>query len=110
MKIWLIRLVIVGGFLTLWEGGSGTLFDGYFVSKPSAVVEEFWQLLASGKLFYHAAITISEALAGFVCGGMVGAATIPSAGPSIRSSSSSTACPRWRSRRCSSSGSASTSK
>jgi len=75
MKIWMIRLVIVGGLLTVWEIGSGTLFDGYFVSKPSAIVEAFWELLASGRLFYHAAITITEALAGFVCGGLVGAAT-----------------------------------
>jgi hypothetical protein len=38
MKIWMIRLVIVGGLLTVWEVGSGPLFDGYFVSKPSAIV------------------------------------------------------------------------
>jgi NitT/TauT family transport system permease protein len=75
MKIWLIRLVVVGGLLAVWEIGSGTLFDGYFVSRPSAIVEAFWELLTSGRLFYHAAITITEALAGFVCGGLVGATT-----------------------------------
>jgi NitT/TauT family transport system permease protein len=74
MKIWAIRVVLVGGLFALWQFGSGTLFDSFFVSKPSAIVEEFWGLLVSGRLFYHAAITVTEALAGFICGGLVGAA------------------------------------
>ncbi|WP_426425614.1 ABC transporter permease [Bradyrhizobium genosp. A] len=75
MKIWMIRLAIIGGLFALWQLGSGTLFDSYFVSRPSAIAEEFWGLLVSGRLFYHAVITITEALAGFVCGGFIGATT-----------------------------------
>jgi NitT/TauT family transport system permease protein len=72
MKVWSIRIVIVGGLFLLWEYGSGLLFDAYFVSRPSAILASFWDLVASGRLFYHAGITIVEALTGFLCGGLVG--------------------------------------
>jgi NitT/TauT family transport system permease protein len=72
MTVWLLRIAIVGSFLLLWQFGAGTLFDEYFTSKPSAVLAEFWNLVASGRLFYHAGITIVEALAGFLCGGVAG--------------------------------------
>lgn len=73
MAVWIIRVIVIGGLFALWQFGSGTLFDGYFVSKPTAILEEFWGLLLSGRLFYHGAITVTEALTGFICGGLVGA-------------------------------------
>jgi NitT/TauT family transport system permease protein len=72
MKVWALRIAIVGGFLALWQFGAGTLFDEFFLSKPSAIVGQFWDLVASGRLFYHAGITVTEALSGFLCGGTVG--------------------------------------
>ncbi|CAO3428125.1 ABC transporter permease [Azospirillum endophyticum] len=74
ITIWAIRLALLGGLLAVWEGGAGTLFDPYFVSRPSEIAGQFWGLLASGRLFYHAGITVVEALAGFVCGGLTGTA------------------------------------
>lgn len=71
-KVWLLRFAIVGGFLLIWQFGSGTLFNEFFFSTPTAVAAEFVDLLVSGRLFYHAAITIVEALAGFFFGGTAG--------------------------------------
>jgi NitT/TauT family transport system permease protein len=74
MKAWQLRIVIVASFLSFWQFGSGTLFDEFFMSKPTAVVGEFWSLVASGRLFYHAGITIVEALGGFIGGALAGMA------------------------------------
>jgi NitT/TauT family transport system permease protein len=74
MKIWSIRIALVVGFLLIWELGSGTLFSPFFVSSPSAVAATFWKWVMSGRLFYHAGITVIEAFAGFVIGGFVGMA------------------------------------
>ena len=71
-KVWALRIVIVGGLFLLWQFGSGTLFDEFFLSRPTAIVGQFWDLAASGRLFYHAGITVTEALTGFLCGGFVG--------------------------------------
>jgi len=70
--IWVIRLVLLVAFLALWEFSSGPLISPLFVSSPSAVVIVFWKWLVSGRLFYHAMITVTEALSGFVIGGLIG--------------------------------------
>jgi len=72
MPIWLIRLILLVAFLALWEFSSGPLISPLFVSSPSAVVIVFWKWLVSGRLFYHAMITVTEALSGFVIGGLIG--------------------------------------
>jgi NitT/TauT family transport system permease protein len=73
--IWLLRILLFAGLLLLWELASGPLFDLHFLSKPSAIVAEFWALAASGRLTHHAGITIVEALSGFAAGGFVGMAS-----------------------------------
>ncbi len=72
MSVWLIRLVIVGGFFAFWQFGAGTVFNEFFFSRPSAICGQLWDLMASGRLFYHSAITLIEALAGFACGSAAG--------------------------------------
>lgn len=72
IKVWALRIVIVGGLFALWQFGSGTLFDEFFISRPSAIAGEFMDLVSSGRLFYHAGITVTEALSGFLCGGLIG--------------------------------------
>jgi NitT/TauT family transport system permease protein len=74
MKAWQLRAIIVVSFLSFWQFGSGIVFEEFFMSKPTAVVREFWDLVVSGRLFYHAGITVVEALSGFVCGALVGMA------------------------------------
>lgn len=74
MRIWLIRFALLATFLAVWEMTSGRLFSAFFISSPSAVVTIFWKWVISGRLFYHAAITVIEAFSGFVIGGLAGMA------------------------------------
>lgn len=112
--IWALRaallILLVGG----WELASGRVFEEFFVSKPSAIIAVAWGWVLSGRLFYHAGITITEAVAGFALGGMAGMLTGILLGRLQLladvldpSSPCSTACPRSRSRPCSCCGSAS---
>ena len=72
MVIWLIRFAILAFILIGWEISSGWLLPPFFISSPSAIATVFWEWLESGRLFYHAAITVIEAFSGFVIGGFIG--------------------------------------
>jgi NitT/TauT family transport system permease protein len=72
MAIWLIRVAILVVLLGGWELSSGTLFSPFFISSPIAIVTTLWEWIQSGRLFSHAAITIIEAVSGFVLGGLIG--------------------------------------
>jgi len=72
MRVWLIRFVLLASFLALWEITSGWLFRPFFISSPSAVLITFWKWVESGRLFYHAGITVIEAFTGFALGGLGG--------------------------------------
>jgi len=72
MRVWLIRFVLLASFLALWEITSGWLFRPFFISSPSAVLITFWKWVESGRLFYHAGITVIEAFTGFALGGLAG--------------------------------------
>lgn len=71
-RVWLLRVLIVGGFLIAWQLGSGLLIPEFFVSKPSIIISKFWLWTVNGSLFFHAGITVVEALAGFLLGGLAG--------------------------------------
>lgn len=72
MRVWLLRILIVGGFLLAWQLGSGAVIPEFFVSKPSIIIAKFWLWVVNGSLFFHAGITVVEALAGFLLGGLAG--------------------------------------
>jgi len=72
MRVWLLRILIVGGFLLAWQFGSGSVIPEFFVSKPSIIISKFWLWVVNGSLFFHAGITVVEALAGFLLGGLAG--------------------------------------
>lgn len=70
--VWALRILIVGGFLLAWQLGSGVFVQEFFVSKPLIIAAKFWGWVENGSLFFHAGITIVEALAGFLFGGLAG--------------------------------------
>ena len=67
-----LRVAIIGGVLLAWQFASGTLVPEFFLSTPVKILSKFWRWTASGELFFHAAITTAEALAGFLLGGFLG--------------------------------------
>jgi len=74
MRVWLIRFVLLATFLAVWEITSGWLFRPFFISSPSAVLITFWKWVESGRLFYHAGITVIEVFTGFALGDLAGMA------------------------------------
>lgn len=53
----------------MWEVGTGAFnispfIEPTLVGKPSAVVQEVWQLLSSGSIFQHIFVTFQEAMTG----------------------------------------------
>jgi NitT/TauT family transport system permease protein len=77
---WLVTLaqvVIVGGFLLIWELGSGdprrgALIDQLFFSKPSLIGARILKWLLDGTILNNAGVTLEEAMLGFVIGALTG--------------------------------------
>jgi NitT/TauT family transport system permease protein len=72
MKLFFYRSLILAVFLGVWEFASGRLIQPFFISSPSRIALVFWDWLIDGTLFFHAAITATEALAGFLVGASLG--------------------------------------
>jgi NitT/TauT family transport system permease protein len=66
------RIAIVVGVFLLWHFASGRLVNPMFISAPLDVLDRLWQLVASGKLAFHAGYTAFHALAGFLLGALAG--------------------------------------
>jgi NitT/TauT family transport system permease protein len=68
----LLRLLLVLTVLAVWQTVSGTLIPEYFVSKPTVILRNLWEWASDGSLFFHAAVTATEAFAGFALGSALG--------------------------------------
>jgi NitT/TauT family transport system permease protein len=71
-RLLLYRLLFGLALLALWEGSSGRLIDPFWVSSPSRVFAYLAQVTLDGSIFAHAAITLYEAVVGFVVGALTG--------------------------------------
>jgi NitT/TauT family transport system permease protein len=71
-RLLLYRALLGLALLALWEGASGRLIDPFWVSSPSRVFGYLAQVTLDGSIFEHAAVTLSEAAAGFVIGALTG--------------------------------------
>jgi len=71
-RIWVLRGLFLAFVIIGWELASGRLASEFFISRPSAIAQLFAEWVASGKIFYHGAITLLEAVSGFLLGGMIG--------------------------------------
>jgi sulfonate transport system permease protein len=66
---WLVPAAVVAG----WEVAARTGFVApNLLPAPSAVLEAFWRLLASGELIRNIGVSAVRALAGFAVGGSIG--------------------------------------
>ena len=65
----LLYLISPIGLLLLWQlllmAGFG---DRRFMPAPSDIAARYWELLASGELAYHTAVTLYRVFAGFFIG------------------------------------------
>lgn len=72
MRLIILRGLVLAGFLIVWELASGRLVQTFFISKPSRIFTVFWSWVMDGSLFFHAGITATEALVGFLVGAVLG--------------------------------------
>ena len=67
-----LRGLFLVAILLGWQLASGRLVSEFFVSKPSAIIATLLEWISDGSLFFHAAITATEAFAGFALGSAAG--------------------------------------
>jgi NitT/TauT family transport system permease protein len=67
-----LRVLFLVAILLGWQFASGRLVSEFFVSKPSAIIATLLEWISDGSLFFHAAITATEAFAGFALGSFAG--------------------------------------
>lgn len=72
IRITVYRVALLAAFLGFWQWSSDRLIPAFFISKPTAIYEMLVKWLEDGTLLFHAGITATEALSGFVIGGLAG--------------------------------------
>jgi NitT/TauT family transport system permease protein len=72
--VWTLRAALLAFIVISWELSSSVFDSEFFISRPSLIATQFVAWLISGKIFYHGAITLIEALSGFILGGLIGMA------------------------------------
>jgi NitT/TauT family transport system permease protein len=70
----LVRLVIILGFLSLWEIASGRWIEPFLISSPSRIFSSMVDHFRSGDLLQHSWVTFQEIAIGFPLGALVGIA------------------------------------
>lgn len=71
--VWIWRLVLIGGFLAIWQiAAIRGWIDPFFISSPGAVGRFLLQSIASANFWQDVSITIQETLIGVVVAAIVG--------------------------------------
>jgi NitT/TauT family transport system permease protein len=70
----IIRVVIIGGFLLLWEIASGRWIEPFLISSPSRILSSLFTGFTSGDLIQHTWVTFQEIAIGFPAGAISGIA------------------------------------
>src|SRR5215475_8410778 len=70
----ILRFVIIGGFLLLWEIASGRWIEPFLISSPSRIISSMVSSFQSGDLLQHIWVTFKEIAIGFPLGAFSGIA------------------------------------
>ena len=74
LGVTIIRVVIIGGFLLLWEVASGRWIEPFLISSPSRIFSSLIAGFQSGDLLLHTWVTFQEIAIGFPLGALTGIA------------------------------------
>ncbi len=69
---WRIGIIIVG--LGFWEYASGRLIKPFWISSPSVIWRQLGEWIATGELWLHVEVTLTETVMGFAFGAVSGVA------------------------------------
>lgn len=73
-RIMLGRAGLAAGIIVLWQGLSGTLFDSFWLSRPSSIAAYIWRDLHGGRLLSDLSLTARETVMGYAIGALAGLA------------------------------------
>lgn len=71
IRILAMRFLLVAAILAVWEAVSGRLIDDLFTSRPTEVVAAMVEGVTEQRLLWHAQITVTEAVSGYLIGAFV---------------------------------------
>ena len=74
ITVTILRVVIIGGFLLLWEVASGRWIEPFLISSPSRIFSSMISGFYSGDLLQHTWVTFQEIAIGFPLGAFTGIA------------------------------------
>jgi NitT/TauT family transport system permease protein len=72
LRVTLVRLAIIGGFLLLWQIASGPWIEPFLISSPSRILASLVTGFRDGDLLQHTWVTFQEIAIGFPVGAMSG--------------------------------------
>ena len=73
MKLRVYQLLLLLGIFLVWEVLTSTqLLPPFFFGRPLVVLEKTWEWFASGKIYMHLGITLTETLLAFAFGTILG--------------------------------------
>lgn len=76
VHVWLLRLLLVVVVLAIWQLSTTFWLDPFFYSQPSAIAKKLYVWFTAGTskgtIWHNMAITLEEAVLGFVSGALVG--------------------------------------
>lgn len=73
ININLLRTALIAAVLLLWESSARLgWYNSFFTSYPSAILEDLYDFIVSGDFWYHASITMTEAILGLLVGVILG--------------------------------------
>ena len=66
------QIVLLVGFLSLWEVAADRWVRSFYISKPSLIADRLWGWVATGEIWHHLAVTLEETVIGFFLGALLG--------------------------------------
>lgn len=71
--LWIVRLILLGVILAAWQWGvlAGRI-PTYLFGEPIKIASNLVDWFASGRIYYHLAITLTETAASLVIGSLIG--------------------------------------
>jgi NitT/TauT family transport system permease protein len=73
-SVWIWRLLVGLGLLLFWQWAAGALIRETYLAKPTLIAQRIYELFATGVIWVHIGVTLSEILIGFLIGSPLGLA------------------------------------
>ncbi|HEV8341840.1 MAG TPA: ABC transporter permease [Candidatus Binatia bacterium] len=73
-SIWIWRFLVGAALLLFWQWAAGTLIREAYLAKPTSVMWRLYELFATGTIWVHIRVTLTEVVIGYLMGSFLGLA------------------------------------